>query len=598
MMLGMSTALVQPRSASGGAVVEPSPVPLSNGLTGVGHSLLSPNEVPAGEKGIMKRGESHNNANPPDLLLAGCIETKVSAAAADFVNAASGGSTPAQVATAYTALSAGNKGRPVIVMGNRNEVPNETTITDAAAYALTHMATIMGARLHDNFMIVGCTGGEFRLTERWGRRQLINKAFWRTYSSYVFDAHRHLVQKGGTGAGDDLTCTQLDVVPFSYRDGVDTAVAPTTGDAVHWAEAGNQPVADDVVSEWLIATEGYSPYFTPYEEQFLTGAAAVTAQTNGGAIHTPSKWWGTGTWSLPAQTHSAHFAIDGTTGAITRASATVLTAGFYDITRKLTNAYGEYEGVVRVFFGKHNTAPKTKTLDGTGGIAVLTRTLGLGTSGTGGIAFRVTPTTSGAARLLVGPTNTRWFIQLLATNRWNIQARNSGGTVILNVQTSSTTTHTTNVGAWVWLDWDVASAGPTVSCGIELDGSAVDYGATVTTLTGSQAVDWTQNNLMQLFHGTPLTIPGISTPLAGSVDQFLVFKAGRPDFTNSAVLDAVRDPTTRAALDLGGTPTVGGVAPSLNIGELSAGDLCYGNLGGDYGLFGAPYIPGAGTITG
>lgn len=60
---------------------------------------------------------------------------------------------------------------------------------------------------------------------------------------------------------------------------------------------------------------------------------------------------------------------------------------------------------------------------------------------------------------------------------------------------------------------------------------------------------------------------------------------------HTQIRDPYRDPDTGAAKDLGPDPLVGGVAPFLNLGELSAGDLAYGYLGSEIGHFGAPFNP-------
>lgn len=564
-------------TGGGSGPVELAVVAMANGLTTSGDSLTAGSNVPAGEKGWVKRSESLTGG-APDLALPGLLEDTLSGT---FTNLGVGGTRTTAIVDTFLTTSGANKARNVNVWAGRNDVPQESTLADMPTWVSTELSRLVAGIGHSRYAFFGVTNGpassEARLFERWARVVLTNRKLQRDFAGRVINIRR-LLLAAGTGTGQDATDAALDVIPLSLH--------PSAGDYVHFNQLGNVVVAA-VVDRIVRALEGYKPYVVPFHETHLAGSAAATAQTNGGAVAQAYAFGTVTSWAL--LDNNTDFAINPSTGAISRASATVLRAQWYDLTIQATNSYGSSTGVLRVYLGlETGTAFYPTALAGTGALCRPLRDTSIVDGSRLSFALRVRPSGAGTTRILRSSTTSRIVGQLLTSNLWNFIGRNASNTIIANITAKAGLTHP--AGTWGWLYVTVDLNTPSVSLGLELDGNAADFTSPSTTATSAGSLNLTAMPLIGA--GNPSnSVPGIATPFTGDVAQYIEFPGVAIDWSNSANRDLIRDATTRLPL---APSTVLGNTPAFDFRGTPA-DWAYGKHFGSVGDF-ASFVPATGAF--
>lgn len=480
------------------------------------------------------------------------------------VNLGAGGTRSDQIETIVSGATAREKAANVIFSLGGNYPTNPIDPVPAIVQDAQDMAAILG---HSRFIHIpkhsdnnGDSGGL-----DWHRLRRLDRELRALYPGRVDDAAL-LFRDYPASSAIDLDAQSRDEIPLSLAN--DPAHANRWGNLVLSRGTGYQ--------RWPEALSGGLP-FIPHQHVF---SSAATNQTNGGIVATlehDSAIVGTLTGAEVAITNSAHFsaAIEGGAIILRRASATILTDGYYKLYLRVVKGGKSRITILRVYLC--DAAP-------TGASAARINNQGLVREGPIGgvnntqklsIAFGIRPlagwdaeaTVKGRQIMLNGGNRTDIMVKQSANMNLGVIFRNAAGGIIYNLDTPTTAAHRFNEAngmQWffVGVDWINGVYNQAVGAN-----TAQTSGYTLTVGETAALFPAISDNLNLLFTSA------VTTAVQRSLNAEVAALAVWNDYidwtaTSGGARDKMRDPTTkRSVLGTtrgGDTPgKINGISPIL-----------------------------------
>ena len=500
-----------------------------------------------------------------------------------IANRGVGGTTATTVAAAVAAAAARLKASNVIFqLGGNYEagVPVPTIVTKAA-----EMAASLG---HSRFMHVPKHNDNANIAVSgaldWHRLRELNRQLSSAYPGRVNDAALYF-RNYATGVPSDDDEQALDQVPPSIA-----------ADAAHLNGAdGNRLLARECYAPWVEAMEGGLP-FIPH--QHLLSTAGSTNQSNGGVVGTvlhDSSISGTLTGATVSIVGNSNFsaAIESGNIVIRRATATLLTAGYYTLQLKVVKAGKSRISFIRVYLGdgaptgayRTNIAAQTLCREGQlwAGVQDSQRfSFAVGIKPLAGWDWNAVTNNVTHGIVRSGTSGGHMTIEVKPSANMNMGCtlRNSAGTTIFSLDSPTAQKFDEASGLrWYFCSVDFVAGVYAVATDAN---AAVTTGATFTASATVRLYTNVASVLAYLF----ATSVGSSSPFAinGNCPMELAAIWMSPDYVDfshvSTNRDKVRDPVTKASI-LGttrggdGPGVVGGAAPVLWM-EGPAGNLAAG----------------------
>lgn len=342
--------------------------------------------------------------------------------------------------------------------------------------------------------------------------------------------------------------------PVTGQDVIDQASAllPTTyrHDNDHPNGAGYTLQAQKMLEPALNAFQpGAAPYFA-WQEVY---SILASAQTNGGLVGTVGYYGDLTGASVAFETADADFAVAivGAEIRITRASATILPADYYDRRLTITKGGKTHTDTVRIVIGtadtavyrvQHNGQARYAQWEGFSGVAD-------GAKFSAVIDLElIDAAQDGTVLQLISPysANTSLYIQRTIANALNVVLRNAAGTTAMNITASGGAggaISRANGRRWLFVCADVAAG---------LGSVYVDdiAGTTITTAPGAGAnaigLAAPHRRLSNVDAVGSSTVPKCIVGTWWEAADFI-------DFSQAANRDLFRNAGSKAALDLGAT---------------------------------------------
>lgn len=526
-----------------GAAVVSWPYTFTNGgqVTGVGSSTM---QGTGGGKGQV----------PP-------FTQAVADSSPTWSNKGAGGAGSPQVLTVVEGLTAGERAGAIIVQlaGHWAAVtnPENQVLADTASIeaSIGHTRILHVPKHNDAIALAGSAD--------WVRIRRYTREQSAATPGRVHDMALTYRKQPPADANDVIDQTN-DVIPRSLQ--YDTAHANT---------AGNIVIAQCAYEPFVECLRGGVPYVP---DQRVLSTNYVAAQTNGGLVCTVpydaatlGALAGCSVAFEPAQPDFS-VAIEGGAIVIRRASATLLTAGSYDLPLWVTKAGKRRRSWIKVFLTTLSPASALKSRNGNNWLCKEGPLAGVTNTGKKFMAVFGLRCLSGAAttRRLVQFGNSAGInIEIKSSNRTGFVIKNGAGATVVNLDGG---TGGSLIGADADIRWVFMAADTTT--GVQIAKSAVDALAAVTNVPTADAdlniAPVSATALQRLFSSTDAGASLCDLEIAA-----IWMAEGYMDIGPTAGnRDLFRDPATKASL-IPADGVVGGIAPFFYMagpaGNLAAG---------------------------
>lgn len=399
------------------------------------------------------------------------------------------------------------------------------------------------------------------------------------YPGKVIDWRKKLMEYNNFSAADWANVLQ-DITPASTR-----MIPPEN--SLHPGRKGNAVIAWDIAYRYNSAMQGSDIFINPWEEFHLTSTAASTAQTNGGAVATATIF-GTPDQCTLISGDRTNFTINNS-GAITRSTATVLTAPYYEWQVRVVKGTKWCIGTVRVYIGASDNSSTDSVFDG---LVFMVQPSGAPTSNSqkmsGFVALACAAGTDGTSMYIVGNENFgRFTIERNVNNRLRVIVKDNSaapGVAVGVLQTLSTGVGLVTFSAGlVWYFWsmDLSPATPLKTQYI----NETVGGSTTQSLTSGGTAFMNTNRLVVAAQSQTNANPfkGTIRALWAATDYI--------DWSDPARRAEVYNSSTLAAVALPSNGAVNGIVPFLWMPGNSA-DRAWGYNRGTGGDFVTALLPG------
>lgn len=492
-----------------------------------------------------------------------------------ILNRGVGGTTTAQIAASTAAETTQQKAGYGIVGTSRNDTSSLVGTTGIVSGAMTQYAIIAGI-VSPEWAFMGPPLADIEPYGDPAAAQCasISRKMAAAYPGRFIDIN-YILRQHPDGSANDAADIAAGYTPRSTRLQPNSSI-----NSLHPGAIGNKYIADEGVTSWAQACEGALAFANPYTEWRLSGVAAATAQTNGGAVmQAPIK--GTPDACAIVGGDTANFQISNS-GAITRKTGAVITAPFSLIRFSATKNGLRTIGLIKLFIGAADTSCSDVTFDGKAFMMMPDSMSGVNAS-KASFFVALAPTADGTSRFVLGSDDTAHSISVEVTtgNRVRVLGKNAAGSVVLNCQTAAVDAILSGTGVvWVFFSTDMSGAGGTANTQMYVNETAsksfVSAIGGETLVFNNRAVIGAQAQLNQ-------------NPYKGGLRVFGMFN-DFIDWSNSARRAEVYDSATRAAKLLPSNGAVNGIAPLVWLPG-NAADRAWGYNGGTGGDFVTALLP-------
>jgi len=322
----------------------------------------------------------------------------------------------------------------------------------------------------------------------WAQCEHYKRVTMASYPARTVDWTWCLQQYADEDVEQDLIDLYNGMIPSTtttYDDG--------TVDNLHPGTKGNKVIAYGPLWNWLRWRAQDSIWMPPFHEAWISGSAADSAIVTSGHVYS-TPFLGSGAAFTLVSGDATKFAVNIATGVVTCVAGFTPAAAYYDLVVRATKAGKSVDCALRLWIGKNTRGCDDRAVSrDTGGPIVFASAPSGITSKACSIIVGVScgTGTDGDKMYLRGSESSAIALYRDTDNKIKFVARNSSGTIIASLTSSSTFTVADGM-KWIAVSVNLAPGSPTAT--MYLNGTSILAGGS--TLTSGGTIDWNKRGVI------------------------------------------------------------------------------------------------------